>query len=299
MNVGLVAERAGDCAPLRRALEELGHVVVFCAPPPVAAGDAAAAIDLLIEVAAAPGHCPAPECLRVQLDPEFCAQANAGTRRWRESLRRRIANARWWSAARGDTGRADRVWLLAASAGGPAAVAQFVAAAMPAAGVGLLYAQHIDARQLPQLRRWLAAAGRWQVDVAGSDRFLFEGSLAIIDPECRVRLDRERRLRVQPLPWRGHYRPSIDLVAESLALTYRDRAGMILFSGLGDDGVLGSQHLREHGGEVWVQEPRSCIAGAMPEAVLARGAVDYVGDVAALAQRFNRRCGGAAVEVNA
>jgi chemosensory pili system protein ChpB (putative protein-glutamate methylesterase) len=134
------------------------------------------------------------------------------------------------------------------------------------------------------------------VDVAGRDRFLFEGALAIVDPECRVRLDRERRLWVQPLPWGGRYRPSIDLVAESLALTYRDRAGMILFSGLGDDGVLGSQHLREQGGEVWVQEPRSCVAGAMPEAVLARGAVDYVGDVPALARRFNHRYGGAALE---
>jgi len=298
MKVGLVAER-GDCAPLRRALEELGHVVVFCDARPLAAGGAAAAIDLLIEVAAAPGHFSAPECLRVQLDPGFCAQANAGSRRWRESLRRRIATARWWSAAWGDTSRADRVWLLAASAGGPAAVAQFVAAAMPADGVGLLYAQHIDARQLPQLRRWLAATGRWRVDVAGRDRFLFEGSLAIVDPECRVRLDRERRLWVQPLPWGGRYRPSIDLVAESLALTYRDRAGMIVFSGLGDDGVLGSQHLREQGGEVWVQEPRSCVAGAMPEAVLARGVVDYVGDVPALARRFNHRYGGAALEAKA
>ena len=298
MKVGLVAERVGDCTPLRRALEELGHVVVFCTAPPVAAGDAAAAIDLLIQVAAAPGHCSAPECLRLQLDPEFCTQANAGSRRWRESLRRRIAAARWWSAARGDTSRADRVWLLAASAGGPAAVAQFVAAAMPADGVGLLYAQHLDARQLPQLRHWLAATGRWQVDVAGSDRFLFEGSMAIVDPERRARLDREQRLRVQPLSWDGRYRPNIDLVAESLALTYRDRAGMIVFSGLGDDGVLGSQHLREHGGEIWVQEPRSCVAGAMPEAVLARGAVDYVGDVPALARRFNHRY-GAALEAKA
>jgi len=66
---------------------------------------------------------------------------------------------------------------------------------------------------------------------------------------------------------------------------------MVVFSGMGDDGALGSEHIREHGGEIWVQRPDRCIASAMPEAVLARGAVDYSGDVAALARRFNYRYG--------
>lgn len=295
MKVGLVADGGNDRALLRRALEDLGHVVVFCASRTVArGGEAPVVVDLLIEVSADPNadRLPRAECLRLELDPAFLEQAKGGFGPWLDGLRRRIASARWWSETRDDAGRADRVWLLAASAGGPEAVAQFVGAVAPAPGVGLVYAQHIDASQIKQLQRWLAATGRWGVEVVSADRFLLEGRLAIVDPRRRLRLDRERKLRLSSLSWPGKYRPSIDLVAESLALTYRDRAGMVVFSGLGDDGVLGSQHLREQGGEVWVQEPRSCVAGALPEAVLARGAVDYVGDVAALARRFNHRYGG-------
>ena len=295
MKVGLVADGGNDRVLVRRALEDLGHVVVFCASAASLTGDKPpAAVDLLIEVAAGHGADPLPlvECLRLQLDPAFLEQAKSGFGPWLEGLRRRIDGARWRSRTRDDAGRADRVWLLAASAGGPEAVAQFVGAVAPCPGVGLLYTQHIDASQVSQLQRWLAATGRWGVDVVRADRFLLEGCLAIVGPGRRLRFNRERKLHLSSLLWPGEYRPSIDLVAESLALTYRDRAGMIVFSGLGDDGVLGSQHLREQGGEVWVQEPRSCVACALPEAVLARGAVDYVGDVAALTRRFNHRYGG-------
>lgn len=295
MKVGLVADGGDDRALLRRALEDLGHVVVFCDSSTVAASrNAPPAVDLLIEVAAGPGarRFPRAECLLLELDAAFLEQARSGFGPWLEGLRRRIANARWWSQAHDETGRAERVWLLAASAGGPEMVAQFIGAVEPFPGVGLLYAQHIDAPQITQLQRWLATSGHWTVELVGADRFLLEGRLAIVDPARRLRLDRERKLRMSSRPWPGACRPSIDLVAESLALTYRDRAGMIVFSGLGDDGVLGSRHLREQGGEVWVQEPRSCLAGALPAAVLAQGAVDYVGDVAALARRFNHRYGG-------
>ncbi|HEX4881110.1 MAG TPA: chemotaxis protein CheB [Porticoccaceae bacterium] len=293
MKVGLVADPPS--ALLRRGLEALGHVVVFTAAHQAAIGpEQRAAIDLLIVAAPAAGPPVRPTlaCLQLVLEVAFLERAATDFEAWKENLRRRIATARWSLGDQLGAARAERVWLLAASAGGPETVARFLSKVAPLAGTALLYAQHIDAAQLPQLQRWLADTSHWQVSVAASDGFLLEGSVVIVSPERRLRLHRERALRVSPRPWCGHYRPSIDQLAESLALTYRERAGMIVFSGLGDDGVLGSQHLREQGGTVWVQDPRSCIARAMPEAVLVRGAVDYVGTVAQLAQRLQRCAGG-------
>jgi chemosensory pili system protein ChpB (putative protein-glutamate methylesterase) len=188
--------------------------------------------------------------------------------------------------------RAERVWLLAASTGGPDAVERFLAATIPAPGVALLYVQHLTAAHFPQLVRRLATrADRWHVQVANTGNYLLEGTLSIVSPDHKLRIHRERGVRVLPSPWPGPYRPSADQVAESLALAYHESAGMMVFSGMGDDGALGSDHIREHGGEVWVQRPDQCVASAMPEAVLARGEVDYSGDVAALARRFNYRYG--------
>jgi chemotaxis response regulator CheB len=288
--VGLVSEAAGDRRPLRRMLEELGHLVLFDIGPGQAVRAADwAHLELLIEIDAGGEGVALPlDCFRLRVEADFVARSRTGFELCKQQLRRRIATARRQLGELGCAARAERVWLLAASAGGPGTVARFLAAVPPVPGVALLYAQHIHTRHLPQLRRWLDRDSGWRVGIAAAGDYLLEGSLSIAHPERLLRLHAERAVRVLPAPWPGPYRPSIDQLAESLALAYRERAGMIVFSGLGDDGVLGSQHLREQGGEVWIQDPAGCVASAMPEAVIARGAADYVGDLAALIRRFNR-----------
>ena len=291
MKVGMVSDGPWDRAPLRRALEELGHLVLFdtSRPQGMSAADWRD-IDLLIEIGLREesAHGVA-ECFRLRIETDFLARSRTAFESWKQSLRQRIAGARRPLGDLASAARAERVWLLAASAGGPAAVAQFLSAVPRAAGLALLYAQHIDTGHLDQLKRWLGRDSDWRVEIATGTDFLLEGSLTLVHPERRLRLRAGAEMRILSGAWPEPYRPSIDQLAENLAVTYRERAGMIVFSGLGDDGVLGSQHIREQGGEVWVQDPSDCVARAMPEAVIARGGADYIGALQALARRFNHR----------
>lgn len=287
----MVSDGPGDRAPLRRALEELGHLVLFDTSQPqgISAEDWRA-IDLLIEIGPREGSARgAAACFHLHIEADFLARSRTPFESWKQSLRQRIAGARRPLGGLASAARAERVWLLAASAGGPAAVARFLSAVPRAAGLGLLYAQHIDPGHLHQLQRWLGRDSDWRVGIATATDFLLEGSLALVHPQRRLRLRPGAELRVLSGAWPEPYRPSIDQLAENLALTYRERAGMIVFGGLGDDGVLGSQHIREQGGEVWVQDPSDCVARAMPEAVIAAGGADYVGALQALVRRFNHR----------
>lgn len=287
----MVSDGPGDRAPLRRALEELGHLVLFdtSRPQDMSAEDWRD-IDLLIEIgpseAAARG---VATCFHLHIEADFLARSRTAFESWKQSLRLRIAGARRPLGGLASAARAERVWLLAASAGGPAAVAQFLSAVPRVAGLALLYAQHIDPGHVEQLQRWLDRDSDWRVGIATAADFLLEGSLTLVHPQRRLRLRPGAELRILSGAWPEPYRPSVDQLAENLALSYRERAGMIVFSGLGDDGVLGSQHIREQGGEVWVQDPADCVARAMPEAVIARGGADYVGGLQALARRFNHR----------
>jgi chemosensory pili system protein ChpB (putative protein-glutamate methylesterase) len=223
----------------------------------------------------------------------FMAAADTDYAAWKQELRRRIANAATGvGRPEHPAARADHVWLLAASAGGPEAVERFLGDTIPPPGLALLYVQHLSAPYFPNLvRRLTARTRRWQVQVAAAGSRLLAGTLSVVSPDRRLRIARDGRMRLLSAPWPGPYPPSADPEAESLALAYREAAGMIVFSGLGDEGALGSEHIREHGGEIWIQHPAGCVASAMPEAVLARGEVDYIGDVAALARRFNYRYG--------
>lgn len=296
MKVGVLAPGRETRALLRRALEELGHIVLLDAvPEPAAHGADTATLDLLIGVGdgdALEGR-PDRSCFTLQLTPRFVAAAQADYAGWIRQLRQRIESA---VRAVGDTGhqaaRAAHVWLLVASAGGPDTVERFLGAALPPPGLALLYVQHLTAPYFPHLmRRLTARIRRWHVQAASAGSYLLAGTLSVVAPDRRLRLGRDGRVRILSAPWPGPYHPSADQVAESLALAYREAAGMIVFSGLGDDASLGSEHIREHGGEIWVQHPADCVASAMPEAVLARGEVDYIGDVAALARRLSYRYG--------
>lgn len=295
MKVGVVGADAATRAILSRALVELGHVVLLDTAREPAAVAESDRLDLLVWVDAGINvdHRRRSNCFELELEPAFTDGAKADYTAWRQDLRQRIENAR---RVVGDSGRqaarAEQVWLLAASTGGPEAVDRFLAAAIPAPGVALLYVQHLTSPHLsPLLRRLAAHASRWHVEIAITGNYLLEGTLSLVSPDHKLRIGRDGRVRVLSAPWPGPYRPSADQVAESLALAYRESAGMIVFSGMGEDGALGSEHIREHGGEIWVQHPDRCIASAMPEAVLAAGEVDYSGDVAALARRFNYRYG--------
>lgn len=296
MKVAVIAEDAATRAMLCRALAELGHVVLpDIARAPAAPTPDPGRFDLLIWVGTgiALDIGQHRDCFQLELDPAFTTQASIDYTAWKRDLQLRIDHAR---RGVGDSGRraarATQVWLLAASAGGPDAVDRFLAAAIPTPGLALLYVQHLASPHLPQLLRRLATrAKRWHVQIATTGSYLLENTLTVVSPDHKLRFNREKGMRVLSTPWPGPYRPSVDQVAESLALAYRESAGMIVFSGMGDDGALGSEHIREHGGEIWVQHPDECAAPAMPEAVLARGEVDYSGNVAALAHRFNYRYG--------
>ena len=66
-------------------------------------------------------------------------------------------------------------------------------------------------------------------------------------------------------------RPSIDVLFESVAQAFGDRALGVLLSGANADGAAGLAAIRAAGGLTWVQSPGSARVSTMPEAALALG----------------------------
>lgn len=85
-------------------------------------------------------------------------------------------------------------------------------------------------------------------------------------------------------------RPSVDVLFDSAAHAYRQRAIAIVLSGANDDGAQGVRQVRAAGGTVIVQDPASAAAKDMPRAALATGAPDYVVMPAELPELLVRLC---------
>jgi two-component system, chemotaxis family, CheB/CheR fusion protein len=93
---------------------------------------------------------------------------------------------------------------------------------------------------------------------------------------------------------------AIDFFFKALAADCGNRAVGIVLSGTGSDGAEGLRAIKEQEGVTFSQDPRSAKFGAMPEAAIETGAVDFALPIAALAQelvRLSRHpfvCGGRA-----
>jgi two-component system, chemotaxis family, protein-glutamate methylesterase/glutaminase len=71
-------------------------------------------------------------------------------------------------------------------------------------------------------------------------------------------------------------RPSIDVLFESVADAYRDRAIGIVLTGANDDGAAGLAAIKANGGVTIVQEPRSAERRSMPDAAIAASQADAI-----------------------
>ena len=74
-----------------------------------------------------------------------------------------------------------------------------------------------------------------------------------------------------------HYvRPSADLLFESVAGSYKDRAIAVVLTGTGTDGAQGASGIKKMGGTVVVQDEVTSEFFGMPGAAIKTGVVDFV-----------------------
>ncbi|MDQ2076571.1 chemotaxis protein CheB [Marinimicrobium sp. ABcell2] len=184
-----------------------------------------------------------------------------------------------------NTERASDLWVLAASTGGPAAVKRFLSELPPDLGVAFLYVQHIDAHYTSTLVKMMSDSP-YPASLAVQGEVLQENRLFIVTAQERVEVLENGTFALSDGPWGGPYAPSVDQLVANVARVYGPRAGLIVFSGMGDDGASAGRLLKQRGGRIWVQSPDSCTSSSMPDMALATGCVSYNGTPEQLAQQL-------------
>lgn len=167
-----------------------------------------------------------------------------------------------------------KVLVIGASTGGPQALTQLISRLprrLPVAGAISL---HIPREYTDALARRLSALGGPEVVEASDGAVLSPGRLLLARGGAHLTLQREGdelRARVSAQPASMPYFPSIDLLFSSAAQACGSSVLGVVLTGMGDDGLEGSQAIVAAGGEVLTESESSCVVYGMPRVVKEAG----------------------------
>jgi two-component system, chemotaxis family, protein-glutamate methylesterase/glutaminase len=169
-----------------------------------------------------------------------------------------------------------RVAAIAASTGGPPAVAQVLRGLPPGWSVPVLVVQHIGSGFDVGLARYLGENTPLPVGLAEDGDTIRPGTVYVSPAEAHLGVTAGGRLTVtNGEPIEG-YRPSANHVFRSVAQAFGPAAAGVVLTGMGRDGADGLLALRQAGGLAIAQDQATSTVYGMPRQAVLRGAAEVV-----------------------
>ncbi len=163
---------------------------------------------------------------------------------------------------------------IGASAGGVTAL-QIVVSALPRDfPAAVLVVQHLDPRHKSLLADLLGRRARVTVKEADDDEPIRPGTVYIAPPDNHF-LVANGHVSLTSSELVHFTRPSVDLLLESVAAAFKERAIGVILTGSGLDGATGLRAIKEQGGTTIVQDPATADHASMPSNAYATGCVDF------------------------
>jgi hypothetical protein len=104
-----------------------------------------------------------------------------------------------------------------------------------------------------------------------------------------TRTDGVTKLALQQEAPENSCRPGVDMLFRSVARLYGVSTLAVVLTGMGSDGVKGSQAIREFGGQVIVQDEATSVVWGMPGQVAGAGLAEEIFPLRGMAQGIDRR----------
>lgn len=165
---------------------------------------------------------------------------------------------------------------IAASAGGVFALTEILGklpADFPAA---VVVVQHLDPRHRSLMPQIFGRRSNLPVYQAIESMEVQPGSVYLAPPDRHMLINRDGSISLTQTELVNFVRPSADLLFESVAAAYGERAIAVVLTGAGKDGSMGVTAIKKRGGTVIVQDEATSEFFGMPGAAIRTGLVDFV-----------------------
>lgn len=165
---------------------------------------------------------------------------------------------------------------IASSAGGIAALVSVLGALQTPFDVPLLVVQHLDPKRPTAIATILARRTSLTVRLAEHGEAVEAGVVYVAPPDRHLLITPDHTIELTSTVRMNFLRPSADVLFESVATAYDDRAVAVVLTGTGTDGAKGVSVVKSRRGTVIVQDPEDAQFDGMPRAAIDAVDADYV-----------------------
>jgi two-component system chemotaxis response regulator CheB len=207
--------------------------------------------------------------------------------------RQALIGSRKIASTTGPSGK-NRIEILAigTSTGGPNALADVIPRLPERFPVPVLVVQHMPPLFTRMLAERLNAQSKIRVHEAEPGCRLEAGQVWIAPGDHHMTVARKTHgtiLELNQDPPENSCRPAVDVLFRSVARAYGDNVLALIMTGMGSDGARGAGHIREVGGEVFVQDEASSVVWGMPGAVVHSGCANKICPLREISEEIIRR----------
>jgi two-component system chemotaxis response regulator CheB len=168
------------------------------------------------------------------------------------------------------------VVALASSAGGIAAIGHILGSLPAGFPAAIVVVQHLDPRHRSLMAEILRRRTPLEVLQAAEGDMIRPGTVHIAPPDRHLLVNGDGTLSLTQSELVHFVRPSADLLFESVAASYKERAIAVVLTGTGSDGSLGIGAIKKMGGMVIAQDQESAEFFGMPAAAIKSGYADFI-----------------------
>jgi two-component system, chemotaxis family, protein-glutamate methylesterase/glutaminase len=165
---------------------------------------------------------------------------------------------------------------LAASAGGLTALIEVLASLPADFKAAIVVVQHLDPRHPSLMAEILTRRTPLKVIQAKEGDKLTPGTVYIAPPNNHLLVNSNGTASLSQSEMVHFLRPSADLLFESVAASYKERAIAVVLTGTGNDGAMGVEAIKKMGGTVIVEDEKTAEFPGMPSAAIRTGNVDFI-----------------------
>jgi two-component system chemotaxis response regulator CheB len=168
---------------------------------------------------------------------------------------------------------------IGVSTGGPNALAEVLPEFPADFPVPVVIVQHMPPLFTKLLAERLGAKAQIKIEEGAPGQALRAGQAFIAPGNYHMTVeqkDRGVRIQTNQDPPENSCRPAVDVLFRSVAQTFGAGVLGVVMTGMGQDGLRGSERIKEAGGQVLIQDEATSVVWGMPGYVAQAGLADKV-----------------------